>query len=200
MEFQSQAELLRYFGKNENDRNQVKRWVRDGLVTKDGKFYIVEDWVDLWKKNKKSEWVEEVEEKVVEKSSADGGIVSMDDKELNELRKKNEQLMESYKDVVRKYNRLLDEYNKTKKDADANLYWHLKIFYEKYMIWRDFVEKKLRYYAKQRWVEKDKIRDEIYWWYKYSEDDDMKDAIDFVWKFIEEREKERQKEIDSIPF
>ena len=43
MEFQSQAELLRYFGKNENDRNQVKRWVRDGLVTKDGKFYIVED-------------------------------------------------------------------------------------------------------------------------------------------------------------
>lgn len=200
MDFQNQAELLRYFGKNENDRNQVKRWVRDGLVTKDGKFYIVADWVDLWKKNKKSEWVEEVKEKAVEKDSTDGGIVSMDDNELKELKKKNEQLMESYKDVVRKYNRLLDEYNKTKKDADANLYWHLKIFYEKYMIWKDFVEKKLRYYAKQRWVEKDEIRDEIYWWYKYSENDDMRDAIEFVGKFIEEREKERQKEIDSIPF
>jgi archaellum component FlaC len=46
----------------------------------------------------------------------------MDDKELKELKEKNEKLMASYKEVVRKYNVLLDEYNKTKKMADANLY------------------------------------------------------------------------------
>jgi len=35
MEFQSQAELLIHCGKSENNRNQVKRWIRDGKVRRE---------------------------------------------------------------------------------------------------------------------------------------------------------------------
>ena len=143
------------------------------------------------KKEKKSEPKTKVSKK-------DEWIMSND--ELEELKKKNERLIASYNEVVRKYNTLLDEYNKVKRMADANLYWHLKIFYEKYMIWKDFVSKKVWYQAKQKWVDEDVVRDEVYWWYKYSENEDMKNAIDFVWKYIEQREKEIKEENDSIPF
>lgn len=189
--FESKRALLEYLGKNTDDRKLIKRMIERGEVYEEwGMFYLSE---------KAEKGVEKKEENKSEpKEMADKQ--TMDDKELKELKEKNEKLYASYKEVVRKYNHLLDEYEKTKKMADANLYWHLKIFYEKYMIWKDFVEKKVWYQAKQRWVDEDAIRDEVYWWYKYSEDEDMKSAIEFVWKYIEEREKEIKEEIASLPF
>lgn len=46
----------------------------------------------------------------------------MSNEELRELKKKNERLIASYNEVVRKYNNLMDEFAKMKKMADANLY------------------------------------------------------------------------------
>ena len=184
--FETQRALLEYLNKNVNDRSLVQRMIKRWEVYKEWEMYYL-----VW------EW-EKVEEKSEPKESENKQ--SMDDKELKELKEKNEKLYASYKEVVRKYNHLTDEYAKVKSMADANLYWHLKIFYEKYMIWKGLVESKVRYYAKQRGKSEEEIRDEIYWWYRYSEDEDMKSAIDFVWKYIDKREKEIKEENDAIPF
>ena len=186
--FESKRALLEYLGKNPDDRKLIKRMIeRWDAYEKDGMYYIADGVVG--KEEKKSESKKEVNDDWV-----------MSNEELRELKKKNERLIASYNEVVRKYNNLMDEFAKMKKMADANLYWHLKIFYEKYMIWKELVESKVRYYAKQRGKSEDDIRDEIYWWYRYSEDEDMKSAIEFVWRYIEQREKEIKKELDSIPF
>lgn len=76
-------------------------------------YYLVSEERGERKGEKKSESKKNVSKK-------DGGIMS--NEELEELKKKNERLIASYNDVVRKYNTLLDEYNKVKSMADANLY------------------------------------------------------------------------------
>lgn len=188
--FESKRALLEYLGKNTDDRKLIKRMIERWEVYEEwGMFYLSE----------KAESGEEKKEKKSESKESENKQ-TMDDKELKELKEKNEKLIASYKEVVRKYNHLTDEYAKVKSMADANLYWHLKIFYEKYMIWKGLVESKVRYYAKQRGKSEEDIRNEIYWWYRYSEDEDMKSAIDFVWKYIKERDEEIEKEKNEIPF
>ena len=188
--FESKRALLENLGKNTDDRKLIKRMIE--------RWEVYEEWGMFYLSEKAENGIEKKEDKSEPKESENRQ--SMDDKELKELKEKNEKLYASYKEVVRKYNHLTDEYAKVKSMADANLYWHLKIFYEKYMIWKWLVESKVRYYAKQRGKSEDDIRDEIYWWYRYSEDEDMKSAIDFVWKYIDKREKEIKEENDAIPF
>ena len=57
MEFQTQKELLEYLGKNPNDRNLVKRMMRNGEVDyHDGMWYLID----------KDLMIKELQEKVVE--------------------------------------------------------------------------------------------------------------------------------------
>lgn len=57
MEFQTQKELLEYLGKNPNDRNLVKRMMRNGDVDyHDGMWYLID----------KDLMIKELQEKVVE--------------------------------------------------------------------------------------------------------------------------------------
>ena len=192
MDFQNQAELLRYFGKNENDRNQVKRWVRDGLVTKDGKFYIVEDWVDLWKKNKKSEWVEEVKETVV-----------ADSEELVRLRKENEEMVAKYKKLAEKYNDLLGRFNivKEKASSEWGLYDHLVYFYGKFQERKKFVEGKVYWEAEHKkslWTQDtmETVRPYMYERYKFTYNEEEKAEEEAVKKVMAKR----AEEIAQMPF
>lgn len=43
MEFETQAQLLRYIGKNENDRNLVQRMIAKGEILKENGMYILVD-------------------------------------------------------------------------------------------------------------------------------------------------------------
>lgn len=74
---------------------------------------------------------------------------------MEELRRQNSLLKARLQDAI-------DEISRLKKDADLDLYNHVKFLYERYVNWKDFVHNKLRYYAKQRQVDEDEIRDEIY--------------------------------------
>lgn len=56
MEFETQAQLLRYLGKNENDRNLVQRMIMRGEVLKENGMYILVD-----KDKKIEELISEVE-------------------------------------------------------------------------------------------------------------------------------------------
>lgn len=200
MEFQNQADLLRHFGKNENDRNQVKRWVRDGLVTREGKFYIVEDGVDLWKKSKKSEWVESTEKNVEEKVEKE---VRMDNKELEELREKNEKIIAAYKSLVGKYNKLKDAYDEANKKASAEwgLYDHLLFFYGKFNEWKKFVDGKVFWqtqYDLSKWIQQKEelVRENMYEKYKFKYWEVEEAECEAVRKIIDQR----ASELAEIPF
>ena len=56
MEFETQAQLLRYLGKNENDRSLVQRMIIRGEVLKENGMYILVD-----KDKKIAELISEVE-------------------------------------------------------------------------------------------------------------------------------------------
>ena len=113
--------------------------------------------------------------------------------EMEELRRQNSLLKARLQDAI-------DEISRLKKESDLDLYNHVKFLYERYVNWRDFVHNKLRYYAKQRQVNEDEIRDEIYWWYRYSEWEDELAELDFIGELVEGREAKKQKEIDELPF
>lgn len=199
MEFNNQAELLRNYWKNPDDRNLVKRWIRDGKVKKEGDLYIVIDEEELTKKKKKSEWVEkEVEEEKEEKE------IVIDNKELDELKKKNEQLMEAYKSVVSKYNKVVDAYKKEKEKADEQwwLYNHLVYFYLKFKDWKKFVDWKVFWQAEhnksERWTQDtmETVRPEVYERYKFTYWEVEEAECEAVEKIIAKR----AEELAEIPF
>ena len=71
----------------------------------------------------------EIKEEVANKS--DETVVEMDNKELLELKAKNEKIVAAYKSLKERYERLMEEYKKVNEKASAEwgLYDHLVFFY-----------------------------------------------------------------------
>lgn len=124
---------------------------------------------------------EEVEEKKEEKKS-EVDEVKMEEvvkemvsnEELERLKRRNDELIE-------KYGRLAEAYKKMYKERDLFLYEHLKVFYEKFMIWRKLVENKVWYYtASGKFPEGKHTEKEVMGWYRYEEDASLLEEIKFV--------------------
>lgn len=68
--------------------------------------------------------------------------MEIDNKELEELRKKNEKIISAYKELAEKYNKLLGEYKEERKRARWDVCSHLVFFYNKFQEWKSFVDRK----------------------------------------------------------
>lgn len=71
MKFQTKKDLLRYLGKNEDDRKLVDRMIARGEVVMEWRLYVIEDKVgssdDLEYLNKEYERLEESRERAIRK-------------------------------------------------------------------------------------------------------------------------------------
>lgn len=97
------------------------------MYKEDGGYYLVEEEKGKGKEKEKSELKEEV---------------TVDDKELKELKEKNEKLIAAYKDLRERYMLLRERCQKEIEKADEQwgLYDHLVFFYEKFKKYHKFVE------------------------------------------------------------
>lgn len=193
MAYESKKALLLSMGKNPDDRNLVKRMIERWEVYEEwGMYYLVsEEWVV--KKEKKSESkVGEIKEEKVE----------VDNKELEELRKKNEELIVAYKKVAEKYNKLLDRLKEEQKKSGWELCNHLIFFYNKFQEWKKFVDGKAFWQAMYNNTEHgsqdttEAMKPEIYERYKFTYWEIEKAECKIVEEIIAQKEKENA----ELPF
>lgn len=132
--FETKKALLTYLGKNPDDRKLVDRLIAKWEVWVENGMYYVKEGV---KEEKKTELKEEV---------------VVDDKELKELREKNEKLIAAYKSLKDRHERMLEGYKKAQEKADEEwgLYDHLVFFYWKFREWKKFVEWKVFWEAEHK--------------------------------------------------
>lgn len=187
--FETQRALLEYLNKNVNDRSLVQRMIKRWEVYKEWEmYYLVWEWEKVEKKS---------EPKVEEE------WIRMDDKELKELKAKNEKLMAAYKDLLSRNEGLKKRCEKEMKRADEQwgLYDHLVFFYGKYLEWKKFVEWKVFWQAEHNKSlgtqdTMETVRPEVYERYKFSHGEIEQAECDAVEKIIAQR----AEEISEIPF
>lgn len=188
--FETQRALLEYLNKNVNDRSLVQRMIKRWEVYKEWEMYcLVWEWEKAEKKSEprvEEEWVR------------------MDDKELKELKEKNEKLMAAYKDLLSRNEGLKKRCKKEMERADEQwgLYDHLVFFYRKFQKYHKFVEWKVF------WQTQGKIRDNgtqetmemnrpwVYERYNFEFGEVEQAECDAVEKIIAKR----AEEISEIPF
>lgn len=173
--FESKRALLEYLGKNADDRKLIKRMIeRWEVYEKDGMYYVKEG----IKEGRKSEPA----------SSKDKA--EMDDKELKELKEKNDKLMRAYK-----------------KERDRNevyrwMYDHLVFFYNKFLGYKKFVEWKVFWQAEhnkkvnETQDTMEMVRPDVYRRYNFEFGEIEEDEC----KAVEAIINERWKELAEIPF
>lgn len=187
--FESQRALLEYLGKNPNDRSLVQRLIKRWRVYKEwGMYYFVGDGL-------------EIKEEVTNKS--DETVVEMDNKELLELKAKNEKIVAAYKSLKERYERLMEEYKKVNEKASAEwgLYDHLVFFYWKFKDWKKFVDGKVfgqTQYDISKWMQQteEAVRPWMYEKYKFKYDEVEEAECAAVEKIINKR----AEELGEIPF
>ena len=119
---------------------------------------------------------------------------SVDEQKYLELKAKNERLMEEYKKMKKK----ADEY--------VGYYDHMKFFYEKFLVWKKFVDGKVfgttEYNKKENWTQEtmEMNRPLVYERYNFVYEEMEKAECDEVQHIINEIEGEKQKNIDDLPF
>lgn len=184
--FETKKALLTYLGKNPDDRKLVDRLIAKWEVWVENGMYYVN------------------EEKKGEKKSESKEVVVVNDKELKELREKNEKLISAYKDLRERYESLKERCKKEMDKADEQwgLYDHLVFFYEKFQKYHKFVEWKVF------WQTQGKIRDNgtqetmemnrpsVYERYNFEFGEVEQAECSAVDKIISER----TKELSEIPF
>ena len=112
LDFDTQEQVLNHLGKK-NDRNLIKRMLKDGRLSKrDGRYYLNEEL-----------------EKPNSKNIADTAKILELSSEIDRLKEENRAL----KMINEKYK---------KSEPVEDLYYHLKFFYEKFMEWKKFVDGK----------------------------------------------------------
>ena len=168
--FETKKALLTYLGKNPDDRKLVDRLIAKWEVwVENGMYYVNEE-----KREEKSE----VKEEIV-----------VDDKELKELKDKNEKLMNAYK-----------------KERDRNLvyrwmYDHLVFFYNKFLWYKKFVEWKVFWQAEHNKSlgtqdTMETVRPDVYKRYNF----EFWEVEEEECKAVEAIINERGKELAEIPF
>lgn len=174
--FENQRQLLEYLGKNPNDRSLVQRMERRGEVYR-------EDWGYYL--------VEREEGRVEQKTETKQ---SVDEQKYLELKSKNERLMEEYKKMKKK----ADEY--------VGCYDHMKFFYEKFLVWKQFVDWKAFWQAQynnaDKWTQDtiEMVKPQVYERYNFVYGEMEAAECDEVQHIINEIEGEKQKNIDDLPF
>ena len=170
--FETQRALLEYLNKNVNDRSLVQRMIKRWEVYKEWEMYYL-----VW------EW-EKVEEKSEPKVK-----VEIDDKELRELKRMNEKLMNAYKKLSKE------------KEVYMWMYDHLVFFYGKYLAWKKFVEWKVFWQTEHNKSlgtqdTMETVRPWVYERYKFSHGEVEQAECDAVEKIINKR----AEEIAELPF
>lgn len=173
MRFETQRELLEHIGRNPEDRSLIQRMMRRWEVYKDEWGYYLVSGVEIKKENK-----------------SEPNNVSIDDKELKELKRMNEKLMAAYKKLVKE------------KEVYMWMYDHLVFFYEKFQRYHKFVEWKVFWqtaynnneYKRQETM--DMNRQTVYDRYDFSYWEDEKAECEAVDRIISQR----NEELSSIPF
>ena len=190
--FENQKALLEFLGKNPNDRSLVQRMIKRGEVYKeDWMYYIskevpIENKIHLAPEEKKSDLKVEV----------------VDNKELEELKKKNEKLIEAYKGLAEKYNNLVVRCKEAEKKSDWDLCSHLIFFYNKFKEWKKFVDGKAFWQAEhnkaENWTQDttEMMKPEVYERYKFTYWETEREEC----KIVEEIINQREKELSELPF
>lgn len=180
--FENQRVLLEYLGKNPNDRSLVQRMERRGEVYReDGGYYLVER-------------AETKAEQKTERTGTGETKQSVDEQKYLELKSK--------------YERLGEEYKKAKKKADECMgcYDHMKFFYEKFLVWKKFVDWKAfwqaQYNNSDKWTQDttEMVKPQVYERYNFVYGEMEKAECDEVQHIINEIEGEKQKNIEELPF
>lgn len=169
--FETKKALLTYLGKNPDDRKLVDRLIAKWEVWVENGMYYVN------------------EEKREEKKSESKEDVVVDDKELKELKEKNEKLMNAYK-----------------KERDRNevyrwMYDHLVFFYNKFLGYKKFVEWKVFWQAEHNKSlgtqdTMETVRPSVYTRYNF----EYWEVEEEECKAVEAIINERGKELSEIPF
>ena len=185
MAYESKRALLEHLGKNPDDRKLINRMIERWEVYEEwGMYYLVSEERGEKKEEKKSET----------SSTVDNG--------MDELRKQHEKVVSDYNELIRKYNKLLDMYKEEAKKAEWWLYDHLIFFYNKFIEYRNFVDRKTFGQAEHNKREngtqdtKETVRDEVYKRYNFVYGEDEKNEC----KIVEEIINQKQKEIAELPF
>lgn len=185
MAYESKKALLLSMGKNPDDRNLVKRMIERGEVYEEWGMYYLADEERVVKKEKKSDLKVEV----------------VDNKELEELKKKNEKLVEAYKGLAEKYNNLVVRCKEAEKKSDWDLCSHLIFFYNKFKEWKKFVDGKAFWQAEHNKAEgtqdtTEMMKPEVYERYKFTYWEAEREEC----KIVEEIISQREKELSDLPF
>lgn len=159
-------------------------------------FYISDkvDW-KTYKASLKKEKKSDVKESVKDR-------VEVDENELEDLRRKNEKLIEAYKNVVEKYNRLVDAYKTEQEKSWWELCNHLIFFYRKFQEYKKFVEWKVFWTAEYNKREKgtqdtmESVRPDVYARYNFEYWEIEEEECKAVEKIIAKRDEENA----SLPF
>ena len=171
LDFDTQEQVLNHLGKK-NDRNLIKRMLKDGRLSKrDGRYYLNEE-----------------SEKLNSKNFADTAKILELSSEIDRLKEENRAL------------KMINEKNK-KSEPVEDLYYHLKFFYEKFMEWKKFVDGKAfgqMQYNNQQWKQDtmEMVSPEVYARYNFTYDEVEKSECEFTEDLI----RDRQEKWLELPF
>lgn len=177
LDFDTQEQVLNHLGKK-NDRNLIKRMLKDGRLSKrDGRYYLNEEL-----------------EKPNSKNFADTAKILELSSELDRLKEEN-QALRMVNDELKNAEWGWDKegYIKFSKLNSKDLYDHLKFFYEKYVTWKSFVDWKAFWqmqYNNQQWKQDtmDMVSPEVYARYNFEYWEIEKAECEFVESLINDRQ------------